>query len=75
MRTTLTIEDDAFNAARTYAQARAMKLGEAVSELIRRGSSERLAIRQSGEAWVFALPADTPKVTSEHVKALLDDAL
>jgi hypothetical protein len=75
MRTTLTLEDDAFDAAQTYARARALKLGQAVSELIRRGSSERLPIRQRGGAWVFELPAGTPKVSSERVKALLDDAL
>ena len=49
MRTTVTIDDDAFGTAQAYAQARGLKLGEALSELIRRGSSERLALRKSGE--------------------------
>jgi hypothetical protein len=75
MRTTLTIEDDAFVAASTYARARSLKLGQAVSELILRGSAQRLPIRQRGQSWVFELPADTPRVTAERVKALLDDAL
>jgi hypothetical protein len=35
MRTTLTLEADAFASAQAYAQARAMKLGAAISELIR----------------------------------------
>jgi len=74
MRTTLTIEDDAFAAAQTYARARAMKLGQAVSELIRRGSAEPLPVRKSGAAWVFELPPETPKVTARQVKDLLDDA-
>ena len=75
MRTTLTLEDDAFVAAQTYARARALKLGQAVSELIRRGSTERLPIKRKGQAWVFDLPADTPKVAAARVKDLLDDAL
>lgn len=75
MRTTLTLEDDAFVAAQTYARARALKLGQAVSELIRRGGAERLPIRQDGKAWVFDLPANAPKVSAQRVKDLLDDAL
>jgi hypothetical protein len=73
MRTTINLEDDAFDAAQVYARARALKLGQAVSELIRRGSGERLPIRQRGDTWVFDLPADAPKVSAERVKALLDD--
>jgi hypothetical protein len=45
MRTTITIEDDAFATASTYARARAIKLGQAVSELIRRGSAEKLPLK------------------------------
>ena len=73
MRTTLTLEDDAFDLARGYAEARALKLGQAVSELIRRGSGERLAMRQEAGVWVFDLPADAPRVTARQVKDLLDE--
>jgi hypothetical protein len=73
MRTTLTLEGDAFCTAQTYAHARALKLGQAVSELIRLGSAERLPLCQRGGVWVFDLPADTPKVTAARVKALLED--
>jgi hypothetical protein len=73
MRTTITLEDDAFAAAQTYARARSLKLGQAVSELIRRGSTERLPIRRRGQTWVFDLPADAPQVSAERVRALLDD--
>ncbi|MEJ8854492.1 hypothetical protein WKW79_07925 [Variovorax robiniae] len=74
MRTTITLEDDAFGLAQSYAQARALKLGQAISELIRRGSGERLPMRKVAGAWVFDLPADTPKVTERQVKNLLDEA-
>jgi hypothetical protein len=74
MRTTLSLESDAFATAQAYARARALKLGQAVSELIRLGSAERLPMRQEGGVWVFDLPADTPQVSASQVKALLDEA-
>ncbi|KPF61757.1 hypothetical protein D621_00020 [beta proteobacterium AAP51] len=73
MRTTLSLESDAFATAQAYARARSLKLGQAVSELIRLGSAERLPMRQLDGVWVFELPADTPPVTARQVKALLDD--
>ena len=48
MRTTLTLEDDAYATAQAYARARAIKLGKAVSELVRRGSAEKIAMKQTG---------------------------
>lgn len=74
MRTTITIEDDAFATANAYAKARALKLGQAVSELIRRGSAEKLPLRQKDGVWVFDLPADTPRVTARQVQQLLDES-
>ena len=74
MRTTLTIEDAAFAAARAYARARALKLGQAVSELILRGSAEKLPIRQKGGVWVFDLPPDAPRVTARQVQQMLDES-
>ncbi len=74
MRTTLNIEDDAFDAARSYAKARALKLGQAVSELIRRGSTEKLPIKQEKGVWVFDLPANTPRVTAKQVQQMLDES-
>jgi hypothetical protein len=74
VRTTITIEDDAFAAAQAYAQARALKLGQAISDLIRRGSAERLPVKRTGGVWVFDLPQDTPKVTSRQVKDMLEES-
>ncbi len=74
MRTTITIEDDAFATANAYAKARALKLGQAVSELIRRGSAEQLPLRQKNGVWVFELPPDTPRVTALQVQKLLDES-
>jgi len=73
MRTTFTLDDDAAELARTYAKARSLRLGKAVSELIRRASAPPMALKKKGEAWVFELPPDAPPVTAAQVKALLDD--
>lgn len=73
MRTTLTIDDDAFAKAQAYAQARALKLGQAVSELIQRGTADKLPMKQKNGAWVFELPPDAPQVTARQVKDLMDD--
>jgi hypothetical protein len=63
MRTTLTLEDEAFATAQAYAKSRAIKLGQAISELIVRG------------VWVFDPPSDTPTISSEQVKQLLEESL
>ena len=73
MRTTLTIEDDAFAKAQAYANARALKLGQAVSELIRRGTADKLPMKQKNGAWVFELPPGTPRVTAKQVKDMMDE--
>ena len=74
MRTTITLEDDAFAVASAYARARALKLGQAVSELIRRGSEEKLPFKQVNGVWVFELPPDTPRVTAQQVQQMLDES-
>jgi hypothetical protein len=73
MRTTLTIEDDAFSKAQAYANARALKLGQAVSELIRRGTADKLPMKQKNGAWIFELPPGTPRVTAKQVKDMMDE--
>ena len=74
MRTTINLEDDAFATAQAYAQARAIKLGQAVSELILRGNAPKVAMKQVNGVWVFDLPADAPKISSRKVKQLLDES-
>ena len=68
MRTTITLASDAFDA-----QALALKLGQAVSELILQSTAQKLALVEKNGIWVYDLPADTPRVTAAQVKALLDD--
>jgi hypothetical protein len=73
MRTTFTLDDDAAELARKYARANGVRLGQAVSELIRRASTRKPRIRPKGEFWVFDLPPDAPKVTAQQVKAAMED--
>ena len=77
MRTTLTLNDEAFAAASNYARARALKLGEAVSELIGQAlapaQQQHLRVKRSGDLMVFDVPADAPRITAEQVKAFLED--
>ncbi len=73
MRVTLTIEDNALVTARTYARARSIKPGQAVSELIQRGSAGKVPIRQINGVWVFDLPPDSPVVTAERVRQFLEN--
>lgn len=75
MRTTLTLDDEAFSKAQAYARARDLKLGQAVSELIRRGTADKLPLKKKNGAWVFQLPPGTPKVTSRQVKDMMEDHL
>jgi len=74
MRTTFTLDDDAAALAQQYARARSLRLGQAVSELIRSASAPPTAIRKRGQAWVFDLPADAPRVAARQVRDMLDEA-
>jgi len=79
MRTTLNLQDDAFQAASDYAAARAMKLGDAVSELVRRGAGQaresKIGMKRVHGIWIFDVPADSarPKVTATLVRNLMED--
>jgi hypothetical protein len=72
MRTTLTLDDDSVELARNFARANGLRLGQAMSELIRRASAPRMKLKKKGEFWVIAAEPGAPKVTSEQVKALLE---
>jgi hypothetical protein len=50
-----------------------MGLGEAVSELVRKALGPPLKTRMVNGIAVFDLPADSPRISSERVKELLDD--
>jgi hypothetical protein len=72
MRTTTNIDDDALAIANAYANARALKLGQAVSELIRLSSAEKLRLKEQDGVWVFDLPVNSPAVMAKQVRKLLE---
>ena len=76
MRTTLNLAEDALIAAQTLARRRNVSLGEAVSELVRRGAAAPAPATGGAAAPLrgrFALlPCRDEIVTAEHVRALME---
>jgi hypothetical protein len=71
MRTTVTLDDDVFEAARVQAQASGKRLGEVLSQLARRGlRASTVGVTPSGLP-VFKVPADADIIPSSRAKDLL----
>jgi hypothetical protein len=73
MRTTLTLQDDAIEAIRTYAKRRRLSLGKAASELVCRGARYQIATRRVNGLPVLVAPDDFPLITSERVRELSEE--
>lgn len=80
MRTTLNIADDVLSVARVLAEQTGKSLGEAVSELARRGlgltprpKNDEPEIVETNGIPHFRVPADTPPITNEEVRRALGD--
>lgn len=70
MRTTLNLDDDALELLRQYSAARSMALGQAASELVRRGFRSPTPTRIVNGVVVFDVPPDSPRITTERVREL-----
>jgi hypothetical protein len=75
MRTTLNLDDDVLERLKDYAEDRSVALGKAASELMRKGLEAPLQTRLVNGVHTVILPPDSPKVSSERVKELLEDEL
>jgi hypothetical protein len=75
MRTTLNLDDDVLQILKEYADSRSIALGKAASDLVRKGLSAPVQTRMVNGFVTFVLPADSPVVTSEHVRRLLEDEI
>jgi hypothetical protein len=75
MRTTLNLDDDVVGPLKAYAETRSVGLGKAASDLMRRGLGAGLETRIVNGVHVVVLPPDSPKVSSEKVRQLLEDEL
>ena len=75
MRIALSLDDDARRLLKEDGETRSISLGKAASELMKRGfeSSGQTAIVNGFH--VVLLPSNSPKITSERVKQLLEDEL
>jgi len=73
MRITLTLEDDAVKAVKSHAKLLRLSLGEAASELIRRGVRYQLGIRRVNGLPVLDAPQDFPTITSKQIRELLGE--
>ena len=73
MRTTLTLSDDAIDLARRLARHKRMSLGEAVSELVRRGAEVPVATTERQGLAVVRLPKDSERVSAAAIEDLLEE--
>jgi hypothetical protein len=77
MRTTLNLAEDALIAAQTLARRQQISLGDAVSELVRRGANApagpATAVASNPLRGRFALlPRRDEVITADHVRALME---
>ena len=68
MRTTLQIDDDVLQAARSLALAEHKTVGKVLSELAKKGLRPQLHEAVKSGFPVFEVPADAPPITLEMVK-------
>jgi hypothetical protein len=74
MRTTVNLDDDVVEAARTLADAERRSLGQVISDLVRRGLAPREDRIGTEDGFpVFRVGADAPVITSDMVRAALED--
>jgi hypothetical protein len=73
MRTTLTIDDDVLAAAKQFADARGLTLGEALSQLARATLTERRRHGTRNGIVLLPAPAAATAASLEDVNGLRDD--
>jgi len=73
MRTTLSLDPDVLAAAKQIAAARAVSLGEVISELARRGLEARGNVAKRSGFPVFKVTKDARPLTPEDVKRDADE--
>jgi len=71
MRTTITLADDVFAAAKTLAEGSGRSLGEVVSELARRGLQPHVDLPGDGGLPVFTVPGDAELIAGSRATDLL----
>jgi hypothetical protein len=74
MRTTLNIDDDVLEIAKSVADVNRISLGQAMSDLARRGITAPVGTRRDPVSGllVFDVPANAPTVSTEDVQQAID---
>jgi hypothetical protein len=73
MRTTITLDDDVFEAAQAQAQASGEKLGKVVSQLARRGLRAAAQTSTSSGLPVFKVSPNAEIIPSNRAQELLSE--
>jgi hypothetical protein len=75
VRTTITLDDDIYEAAMHISRASGERLGKVLSSLARRGlkPAESGARRSSRRFPVFEVPAGAPVIPASRVQRVIDD--
>ena len=71
MRTTITVDNDIFEAAQAQARASGKKLGEVISQLARRGLRASADTASKNGLPVFTVQGNAPVIPSSRAKELL----
>jgi hypothetical protein len=74
MRTTLKIDNDVLQAARSLASAQDKTVGEVISDLARRGLAPQIPRKIDRKFPVFDVSDEAAVLTSELVQLALDDS-
>ncbi len=71
MRTTITLDNDVFEAARALSASSGKKLGQVVSQLARRGLKARPEAARKNRLPVFRVPVDAPVIPGDRAREIL----
>ena len=74
MRTTLTIDDDILDVAKSLAESERRTVGEVISDLARRGLQPRDCGGERDGFPVFDVGTDSGPITLDKVRAALDES-
>jgi hypothetical protein len=74
MRTTLNVDDDILEIAKSIADLHRVSIGQALSDLARKGLNTPMAMRRDPVSgfWVLDVPEDAPVITMEAVQRAID---
>ena len=74
MRTTVTLDDDVYEAALRRARATGRRLGQVLSDMARQALTPEPPPRKRGRRFAaFDVPAETRPITSSRIQAALDE--